>query len=199
MRSQWIVTTVFATCLLTACSRQETGWRDAAREDTIAAYQAYLQDFPASAHAGEARARLRELQQQEAWAKANRLRTPEAWQRYLGDWPDGRHAPAARRLLSQFVPAGASAGSDAFAVQLGAYSTEEAAGAGREGFARDHATELGSVEWQILAPHDLATEYWRLRVGPFAEAPARDLCNRLKARGVDCVPVAGWSAGQAPP
>ncbi|MEX1994362.1 MAG: SPOR domain-containing protein [Steroidobacteraceae bacterium] len=199
MRSQWIVTAIVATCALTACSRQETGWRDAAGEDTIAAYQAYLQDFPASAHAGKARARLLELQQEDAWAKANRLRTPEAWQRYLGDWPEGRHAPAARRLLAQFVPGDAAAASDAFAVQLGAYSTEQAARAGRESLARNHPAELASVQWRILAPRNPATEYWRLRVGPFAEAPARDLCNRLKARGVDCVPVAGWSAGQAPP
>jgi hypothetical protein len=175
------------------------GWRHAAGEDTIAAYQAYLQDFPAGAHAVNARARLLELQQEEAWAKANRLGTPEAWQRYLGDWPEGRHAPDARRLLSEFVPGSAALARDAFAVQLGAYSTEEAARAGRENFARDHSTELANVQWQILAPRDVAIEYWRLRVGPFGEAPARDLCNRLKARGVDCVPVAGWSAGQAPP
>ena len=36
---------------------------------------------------------------------------------------------------------------------------------------------------------DIATDFWRLRTTLLPEAAARDLCARLRAEGVDCVPV----------
>ena len=199
MRSKWIVVGIIAACALPACSRQESGWRSAAAEDSVAAYEQYLQDFPAGAHAGIARARVAELREQETWARANRLQTPEAWQRYLGEWPEGRHAPAARRQLDRFVPAGAPETGGAWFVQLGAYSSEAAARAALARHAHDHAGELSGIQLVILAPYDIATDVWRLRTMPLAEAVARDLCGRLRERGVDCVPVVDTSAGHAPP
>ena len=199
MRYKWIVVGIIAAGVLAACSRQESGWRAAAAEDSVAAYEQYLQDFPAGAHAGVARARVVELLEQEAWAGANRLQTPEAWQRYLGEWPDGRHAPAARRQLARFVPAGAPESGDAWSVQLGAYSSEAAARAALARHARDHAGELAGQPLVIVAPYGTATDIWRLRTGPLAETAARDLCGKLRQRGVDCVPVVDPSAGDAPP
>lgn len=199
MHSKWVVVWIIAAGTLAACSRQESGWRDAADEDSIAAYEQYLQEFPASAHAGEARARVSELKEQEAWALANRLQTPEAWQRYLGEWPDGRHAAAARRQLARFVPAGAPVTQGAWSVQLGAYSSQAAAQADLARHTRGHAGELAGQQLVILPPHDVATDVWRLRTGPLAEAAARDLCGRLRERGVDCVPVVDSSTGHAPP
>lgn len=189
MRCKWIAVGIIAVCALAACSRQESGWRAAAREDSIVAYQQYLKDFPAGGHAAEARARVTELMEQEAWARANRFRTPEAWQRYLGEWPDGRHAPAARRLLALFVPTGAPASGAAWSVQLGAYSSEAAARTALERHALERAAELAGRRLVILAPQDAATGVWRLRTGLLDEAAARDLCTRLRERQVDCVPV----------
>ncbi len=199
MTSKWLVFSIFAACVAAACSRQEAGWQDAVREDSIAAYQQYLESFPAGVHAGNARAKILELQEQEAWVRANRLRTPEAWQRYLGDWPDGRHAALARRQLVALIRPGAAPMRGGFAVQLGAYSSEAAARADLARLTREHAVEFAELEWRILAAHDVESSLWRLRVGPLAEADARDLCSRLRAQAVDCVPVAEWSAGQAPP
>lgn len=189
MRSLWIVLWFGVACGLAGCSRQEAGWRDAARADTVAAYQEYLQDFPAGAHAGAARTRVLELRELEAWAKAGRLRTPEAWQRYLGEWPDGAHAPAARRQLAAFVAGAAPAGAGDFSVQLGAYSTESAARADLARHARAHAADLAGAELRVLPPRDSGGDTWRLRTGPLAESAARDLCARLRLRGVDCVPL----------
>jgi len=190
---------ILAACAVSACSRQEAGWQDAARENSITAYQQYLEQYPAGAHAADARARVARLQEEEAWARANRLKTPEAWQRYLGEWPDGHHAPLARRQLVAFIPADTPPARDGFAVQLGAYSNEAAARANLARLAREHAGELAGLQLMVLAPQDLETDVWRLRTSPLAEDPARELCDRLRAGGVDCVPVAGSSAGQAPP
>jgi hypothetical protein len=199
LRSQWIVPWIIVAGVLAACSRQESSWRSAASQDSVAAYERYLEDFPAGAHASDARARVAELMEQEAWSRANRLQTPEAWQRYLGEWPDGRHAPAARRQLTQFVPNDVPAAGAAWSVQLGAYSSEAAARADLARHARERAGELSGVRLVIRAPYDIATDVWRLRTTPLAEAAARELCGKLRKCGVDCVPVVEVSAGHTPP
>lgn len=174
-------------CAGAGCSRQETGWRDAERADSLAAYQQYLAEFPAGAHAAEAQARIQELREEQDWSRAARLRTPEAWQRYLGEWPDGRHADEARSLLSQYVPA--AGGSGDWSVQLGAFSGEAAAQSARARLADAHASELAQLPLLVLAPQDDPAGVWRLRTGPLPETAARGLCARLRIRGVDCVPV----------
>lgn len=199
MRSQWIVVWIIVAGMLAACSRQESGWRSAAAEDSVAAYERYLEDFPAGAYAGIARERVAELMEQEAWSRANRLQTPEAWQRYLGEWPDGRHAPAARRQLNLFVPDDVPTVGAAWSVQLGAYSSEAAARADLARHARARAGELSGVRLVIQAPNDSANDVWRLRTTPLTEAVARELCGKLREHGVDCVPVVDESAGHAPP
>lgn len=199
MRSQWIVVWIVAAGMLAACSRQESSWRNAAAEDSVAAYERYLEDFPAGAHASIARERVGELMEEEAWSRANRLQTPEAWQRYLGEWPDGRHAPAARRQLTLFVPDDVPTGGAVWSVQLGAYSSEAAARADLARHARERAGELAGVRLVVRAPNASATDVWRLRTTTLAEAAARELCGKLRERSVDCVPVVEVSAGHAPP
>lgn len=188
MRAQWIVVAV-AVLVLAACSRQEAGWRDAVRADDVAAYEAYLSEYPAGLHAAEARARILALREAQDWARAGRLRTPESWQRYLADWPEGRHAAEARSELARYMPADPAAGRD-WSVQLGAFSNESAARAALERHALAHAGDLAGLALVILAPRSDPADVWRLRTGPLAEAAARDLCARLRQRRVDCVPVA---------
>jgi hypothetical protein len=141
-------------------------------------------------------ARMREA---EAWTLAERLRTPEALQRYLGEWPDGQFAATARQRLVEFIPPGEPSAEGGFVVQLGAYSTEAAARADLGRLASQHPAELVDVEMRIVAPYDIAGSLWRLRTGALTEASARELCAKLRAGGVDCVPLPGDSAGQAPP
>ena len=187
MRPLWIVLCMSCACALAACSRQETGWRDAHGKDSVSAYETYLEHFPAGAHADEARARIHELHEEREWARANQLQTPEGWQRYLGAYPEGRYAAAARERLSDFVLARAPPGDRRFAVQLGAYSSEAAARADLARLSRDHADLLGELKLHIEPPTAGVPPLWRLRAGPLAETAARRICADLEARAVGCV------------
>jgi hypothetical protein len=119
-----------------------------------------------------------------------RLQTPEAWQRYLGEWPDGVHAAAARRKLAAFIATDPPEAQGDYAVQLGAYSTEAAARADLVRHAGQYRQELAAVGLRVLKPRADGGEIWRLRTTALAEPAARDLCARLRTRGVDCVPLA---------
>jgi hypothetical protein len=176
--------------VVAACSRQESGWRGARSEDTVAAYETYLEHFPAGAYTNEARARIRELHEEREWARASQLQTPEGLQRYLGAYPEGRYAEAARERLSVFVMPGVPAGERQYFVQLGAYSTEAAARADLLRLSRDHADLLGALELNIEAAAANAPPLWRLRSTPLAESAARRICADLKSRAVDCAPTA---------
>ena len=189
MRLQWIVLWIACACALAACSRQEVGWRNARGEDSVLAYETYLEQFPVGPHADEARARIRELHEEREWARANQLQTPEGWQRYLGAYPEGRYAGAARERLSDFVLARAPSGERPYELQLGAYSSEAAARADLARLAREHADLLGDLKLRILPPTGAAPPLWRLRTGPLAEAAARRICADFESRAVDCVPA----------
>ena len=125
----------------------------------------------------------------EVWSRAERLRTPEAWQHYLAEWPDGRHSADARARLMEYVPKEPAGSSGSWSVQLGAFSDEAAARAALQHYAGERATELAGTQLVIRTPDDIATDVWRLRTAMLPETAARDLCARLRAEGVDCVPV----------
>ena len=139
------------------------------------------------------------LHDTEAWSRAERLATPEAWQRYLGEFPDGRHAAGARQRLIDFIPPGPQPADGRYVVQLGAYSTEAAARADLARAAAAHARHPRGHRASRHRAADAADSIWRLRTGALVEAPARDLCARLRAGGVDCVPLPDDSAGDPPP
>jgi len=197
------VSWVLAACLAAACSRQEFGWQQARRDNTLAAYREYLEKFPAGAHVVEARVLVLQLQEREAWSLAGRLRTPEAWQRYLADWPEGQHAELAWQALVEFIPPEAATGRTAiaagpgFEIQFGAWSDEAAARAGREQLLREHAADIGGLEMRISGPAAGGPALWRLRSGPFDESAARAHCARLAAARISCFPVP--VRGQSPP
>lgn len=190
------LTVVFAA----ACSRQETAWRDANRQDEVAAYEEYLAKFPAGTHAAEARAKLAELRDQEAWTRADRLGTPEAWQRYLGEWPRGRMAATALRRLAEFMPPPAApAAGDQFMAQLGAFSSEAAAQAALQRILREQPSWLDRVPARVFPPFAGEQPLWRIRAGPLDEAAARELCAKFLAAGMGCLPVARNSDGKPQP
>jgi len=196
------------------CSRQESAWRSSSAQDSVAAYEAYLRDYPAGGHVDEAQLRLGELREQQEWERALRFNTPEAFQRYLSGYPQGRYATAARDKLSDFllaeapddatvpaapVSAGPAAGgtliaeasaSGDYRVQLGAFRGGETAA--RRAWAQlggKHGDLLGSltprIDVIVRGGHDL----WRLQAGPLSEARAREVCAALKVRGDDCLLV----------
>jgi len=111
MRAGPFVVLVAAALAAGGCSRQESAWRQAERQDSVAAYETYLRDYPAGTHAPAARTRLADLREQQEWDRALRFNTPEAFQRYLSGYPAGRYAPAARERLSAFLLADGRAAS----------------------------------------------------------------------------------------
>jgi SPOR domain len=182
------------------CSRRESQWQETRREDTAAAYQRYLEEFPVGAHARDAAARLAGIREAEDWARAERLRTPEAWQRYLGTWPDGPHAALALERLVDFVPPPAAASvAEGLEIQLGAWSSESSARAGLERLERERPALVAALELRVTPPSAGSEALWRLRAGPFPEADARGRCATLLADGVSCFPVLADSAAQASP
>jgi cell division septation protein DedD len=89
--------------LLAGCSRQEAAWRSADSAGTVAAYETYLESYPAGTHAATARVRAAALREAREWSHAERLGTPESYQRYLAAYPDGQHAATARDRLAVFM------------------------------------------------------------------------------------------------
>jgi uncharacterized protein YjbI with pentapeptide repeats/TolA-binding protein len=84
-------------------------WYAAKDAGTIAAYRAYLMDYPGGIYAESAGRRLASLQAEivdrrkddAAWARAVRMRTPGAYREYLAAFADGAHAHAAERALAK--------------------------------------------------------------------------------------------------
>jgi hypothetical protein len=198
MRRIIVVTWMAAACLAAACSRQESAWQAARRANSAAAYEEYLASYPAGQQASQARAAISAIRDAQAWSRAERLATPEAWQRYLAEFPEGSHVESARQRLISFIP-GPPHATGLYVVQVGAYSTEAAARAGLARAAAEHPAEFPGVGLVVTAPRDLADTIWRLRTEPLPEDAAREMCGRLRAAGVDCVPLPDDSAGDTPP
>ena len=205
---------LLAIVLLAGCSRQETAWRRTESQDTVAAYEAYLREYPAGTHAGRAQERVAELREMQEWERAQRFNTPEAYQRYLSGYPAGRFSGPAREKLSDFllarVPgdspppqpaaaiepapggsliAAAGAAGDS-RVQLGAFSGGEAAA--RREWSRltgRHGDLLGGLSPRIDVIERNGRSLWRLQAGPLGESRARDVCAALKSRGEACLLV----------
>jgi hypothetical protein len=198
---RWIIvaTWLLAALFAASCSRQESAWSAARRENSAAAYEDYLSRYPAGPRAAEARAAIAAIRDAEAWSRAERLATPEAWQRYLGEFPDGDHAESARQRLIAFIPPGPPPASGLYVVQVGAYSSEAVASTGLARVAAEHGAELAGVGLEVIAPRSPGDAIWRLRTLPLPEAAARNLCGRLRAAAVDCVPLPDDSAGQPAP
>ena len=177
--------------LLAGCSRQEAAWRSADSAGTAAAYEAYLESYPAGTHAAAARARVAALREAREWSHAERLGTPESYQRYLSSYPEGSHAAKARDRLADFMggarpPAGQPAAGTM--LQLGAYGT--GAAAAEEGWRQllaRHADLLGEVAYRVESEPAASASLWRLKAGPVSAERAEALCLALKARGESCM------------
>ncbi len=192
---RWLAAAVLCAALLAAgCSRQETAYQEARAADTVAAYRAYLRDFPAGTHAAEARARLQWWLEEDDWQRAARLGTPEAFQRYLGAHPDGRHATEARQRLAALVASGepppreapALASGPSTWIQLGAFAGEPAASQAWSVLLASHPDLLGDLAPRIEQVSPEADQLWRLLAGPIARQDASERCARLEADGSTC-------------
>jgi formylglycine-generating enzyme required for sulfatase activity/serine/threonine protein kinase len=92
----------------------ENTWQTLSAEDSVPAYEDYLEIFPDGIHQAEALQRIEAIQQAEAkkererlererldnlaWETANSARTVASYDRYIGEWPAGLHIEEATRI-----------------------------------------------------------------------------------------------------
>jgi hypothetical protein len=195
--------------LLAGCSRETDAWRAAQAADTVAAYQQFVRDHPASAHAVAADARAAQLAEDEDWRRAQEQDTLQAYQIFLSQHPDSRWAQEARVRVETITlgsgapvvepapdpapaaipvlpapPAGAIHG-----VQLGAFTSEAAARGQWTAMAGRHAAQLKDRSPRVTSVTTATGTLYRLQTPTRDEAEARALCGALSAAGQDCVVV----------
>jgi len=98
---KYLCAAVIAGVVVAGCDRQPQAWEKASSENTVAAYDAYLEDYPDGEHAAEARARRDSLAEAEAWQQAEEADSAEAYEAYLADHADGDHAAQARERVAE--------------------------------------------------------------------------------------------------
>ncbi len=79
---------------LASCSFEKRDWEKAESENTIQAYETFLEKYPKSTFADTARLKIEELEFNEAESK----NTIEAYEAFLKKYPAGEHASKARIL-----------------------------------------------------------------------------------------------------
>ena len=88
---------------LVGCSRETDDWRSAQAADTVAAYEQFLHQYPASSHATEATTRVTQLAEDEAWQLATSQDTQAGYQQFAARYPDGKWAQEARVRIENFA------------------------------------------------------------------------------------------------
>jgi cell division protein FtsN len=87
---------LICSALLPACSREADDWRAAQAADTVAAYEQFNREHPASSHATEATTRAEQLAEDEDWRKAQEQDSLQAYQQFLAQHPGSQWAQEAR-------------------------------------------------------------------------------------------------------
>ncbi|MFU8878503.1 MAG: SPOR domain-containing protein [Wenzhouxiangellaceae bacterium] len=87
------------TLALVACDRQGAHWEEAQQEDTVAAYESFVERYPDSAEADQARSRIETLRAEQAWTDAQQRDTLAAYRGFLQAHPEAAAADQARARL----------------------------------------------------------------------------------------------------
>lgn len=147
---------------LAACSSVNKDWANASAQNTVAAYQSFLDKHAGDQHAQEARNRIAALQDDSDWQTAQNGNSLDSYQQYLQAEPNGTHAQAARDEITSMERANAwkTAQSDGSAPALQAFLQKYPQGAEAE-LARqklaalhsDYRAELGAYHDKRAAEH----------------------------------------------
>ncbi len=79
-----------------ACGSAAKDWANASAQNTVAAYQSFLDKHPRDTHAADARMYISALQDESAWKAAQNGNSLDSYRQYLQSDPTGTHAQAAR-------------------------------------------------------------------------------------------------------
>jgi SPOR domain len=162
---------IVAAGALVACSSAQQDWNKASGQNTLAAYQEFLNQHPNSDFAGQAQSRITALRDDQAWTQAQNTNTAEAFRQYLNSQPNGQHAAESRERITAFERADAwkAAEADGKAPALQAFLQKYPQGA-----------EADQARARL---EQLKTEAYRVQVAAFrAQKDADRAQARLQAR-----------------
>jgi len=117
-RNPWVVAALAAVLIgLSGCNREQSAWEKARAANTAASYDQFVKDYPNGAFTAQARAQLKELNEDRDWQAARDADTQEAYRTFLTNHPDGKWSEEARIRIENFTlaqpPSGAPAASAA--------------------------------------------------------------------------------------
>ena len=165
---------VYAACILAAatlaaCSSPNADWNKASAQNTVAAYQLFIQHHPGDPRVEQARNRIDALKDAQAWRAARSAASVEAYQHYLQQYPDGAHAAAAQSAITTLK-------------QSAAWQSAQSAGtaAAYQAFLQNYpnAPQAGQAQAEInkLAGYQALLGVYR------SQAAAQTAARQLKAR-----------------
>ncbi|MGH8302161.1 MAG: SPOR domain-containing protein [Steroidobacteraceae bacterium] len=96
MKKSLVILCVVMAGALVACSSPNADWQKANQQNTVAAYQQFIQQHSSDSRVAQARNRINALKDEQAWTAAQNANTLDAYQQYLQQEPDGMHAADAQ-------------------------------------------------------------------------------------------------------
>jgi hypothetical protein len=96
VKKSLLVLCVLTAGVLAACANPNADWQKANQQNTVAAYQQFIQQHPNDARVAQARDRINALQDEQAWTTAQSTNTLDGYQQYLQAEPNGMHAADAQ-------------------------------------------------------------------------------------------------------
>lgn len=107
MKKSFLVFCVIMAGVLAACSSPNADWQKATQQNTVTAYQQFIQQHPNDSRVEQARNRINALNDEQAWSTAQNANTLEAYQQYLQQEPNGMHAADAQDKVNGLQQAAA--------------------------------------------------------------------------------------------
>lgn len=95
----WSFVVLVLMITIAGCDRSGTAWEQAQEQDTVAAYEEFLQQYAESDQAVEARQRLTARRREQGWELASQADTADAYQAFLAQFPDSPQSEQARSRI----------------------------------------------------------------------------------------------------
>ena len=106
-----VVCVAVAAMLISACSHEAADWKAASTADSTEAYVQFLKQYPNSANAAQAQARIKQIGDDRDWQVAAAADTREAYEQFLAQHADSKWAQEARVRIENFAQSAAGSSS----------------------------------------------------------------------------------------
>ncbi|MFZ0501015.1 MAG: SPOR domain-containing protein [Steroidobacteraceae bacterium] len=167
MKKSFLVLGVIIAGALVACSNPTADWQKANQQNSIAAYQQFIQQHPNDARIAQARDRINALTDEQAWTTAQSTNTLDGYQQYLQQEPNGMHAADAQDKVNSL---------QSEAAWSSAQSTNTAAG--YQDFLQKYSNSPHTADAQAALAQ--LTGYQALLGSARSQAAADKMAKRLK-------------------